>query len=476
MDRISCGTQIRSGHARGFPCRLLETTLCGETLTFDWSKVPDLAAIGALACAFGSVARRCRSSVSGLWLTGWGMIALHFAAFTLVPASEWATDVVQIVGLGSLTWAGILFMWASVPYRRKHSSPRMLAALLAANTLYIALMVIGRGGRWTLNLAALLLGVLPLAVAVSALPRFGHRLRWVTVFLYVDLSIFLLAMQYRGTMGQELALNAVLFTVYLGCGIHFWYAYRRATAGAFITIGGFFFWAAVFVVAPILSIWFPHVQVDNEVWNLPKYVTAVGMILLLLEDQIDFAKYLALHDELTGLPNRRLFQDRLAGALERCRRNGTRAALLLIDLNDFKQVNDTVGHHAGDQLLRHVGKAFLGRVRRSDTVARTGGDEFAVILEHPINREDALRIAAELMHSLGEPLRIGGHELRIGASVGAAIFPEDAEDSEAMFVAADCDMYAHKRDSHRKQPSYARQSVGDADSEARTDSSLCTRA
>jgi diguanylate cyclase (GGDEF)-like protein len=416
----------------------------------DWTKVPDLAAIGLLACAFGSVARRSRSSVSGLWLTGWGMIALHFATFTLVPSSVWAQGLLQIIGLSSLTWAGVLFMWAAVPYRKSYSSPWMLIALLTSNTLYIAILVIGPSARWPLTLAALVFGILPLAVTVSALPRFGHRLRWITVFLYLDLSIFLLAFQHRPVLGPVLALNAVLFAVYLGCGIHFWYTYRRSTAGAFITIAGFFCWAAVFVAAPVLRSFFPHVELQSEVWNLPKYVVAVGMILLLLEDQIDYAKYLALHDELTGLPNRRLFQDRLSVALERCRRHSTSMALLLIDLNDFKRVNDSAGHHIGDQLLRHAGQLFLGRVRRSDTVSRTGGDEFAVILEDPVNRDGAVLVAEELTRALSAPVQIEGHQVQVGASVGIAIFPDDANSCEAMFVAADFDMYAQKRGSRPK--------------------------
>ncbi|MFP5227611.1 MAG: diguanylate cyclase domain-containing protein, partial [Acidobacteriota bacterium] len=264
--------------------------------------------------------------------------------------------------------------------------------------------------------------------------------------------IFLLAFQHRAGSGPDIALNAVLFTVYLGCGIHFWYAYKRATAGAFITIAGFFFWAAVFVVAPFLAFYFPHVQVDNEVWNLPKYVVAVGMILLLLEDQIEYAGYLALHDELTGLPNRRLFQDRLDGALERARRHGTHTALLLIDLNDFKRVNDSAGHHVGDQLLRRVSEIFRGRMRRSDTVARTGGDEFAVILEEPVTRESANQIAAELAEALDAPLQLDARQVSIGASVGVALFPDDAGTCDAMCVAADFDMYAQKRASRKKEP------------------------
>jgi diguanylate cyclase (GGDEF)-like protein len=189
---------------------------------------------------------------------------------------------------------------------------------------------------------------------------------------------------------------------------------------------------------------FPHLHLEDEVWNLPKYVVAVGMIMLLLEDQLEHNKYLALHDELTGLPNRRLFQDRLDSAIERARRTGSHVALLLIDLDNFKLVNDTAGHHAGDELLKHVGNLFMGRVRRSDTVARTGGDEFSVILEEPMTRADATRVGKTLSKLLDEPVTFGGKELRVGASVGIAVFPDDAADSEALRIAADLRMYAGK--------------------------------
>jgi diguanylate cyclase (GGDEF)-like protein len=241
-----------------------------------------------------------------------------------------------------------------------------------------------------------------------------------------------------------LAFGAVLFTVYLGCAIHFWFTYRRATAGAFITIAGFFAWASVFVAGPCVLYFLPNLHLENEVWNLPKYVVAVGMIMLLLEDQLEHNKYLALHDELTGLPNRRLFQDRLDGAIERARRTGSHVALLLIDLDDFKKVNDTAGHHVGDELLKHVSTLFTGRVRRSDTVARTGGDEFSVILEEPMTRADAARVARTLTQLLDEPFTFGELKVQVGASVGIAVFPDEAADAESLRIAADLRMYAGK--------------------------------
>ncbi len=370
---------------------------------------------------------------------------LHFAAFLFLPTSETWSDLATFIGLAALASAGVLFMWAAVPYRERTSSVWMLAVLLGTTTLYLGLLVIDPAASWALTPTAMLLGALPLAIALLAVAkRFTHPLRWTVVGLYVSLSAFLLIFQHRPGNGAALAINGVLFTVFLGCSIHFWYGYRRATAGAFITIAGFFGWAAVFVVAPVMDAFFPAVHLESEVWNLPKYVVAVGMILLLLEDQIEESKYLALHDELTGLPNRRLFQDRLNNALIRARRTGSQVALMLVDLDDFKHVNDTVGHHVGDRLLTHVGGLFTGRVRRSDTVARTGGDEFSIILEEPMTRADAVRIGKSLTDLLNGPLEVDGHIVHVGASVGIAVFPDDAADAEALCIAADLRMYVGK--------------------------------
>jgi diguanylate cyclase (GGDEF)-like protein len=412
----------------------------------SWSTLPDFAAVALLTLAFGSVARRGQSANSSLWLTGWVMIALHFAAQIFAPApGAWGT-VASVIAYDALAWGGLLFTWACVPHRSRTSSRGLLVALLATNSLYIALIATTPHPVWMLAAAASLYAALPLLLALAALRRhgFSHPLRWTMVALQCALSIFLLAFESRGANGADLAFNAVFFTVYFGCALHFWYAHRRDSAGVFITLAGFLAWSLVFVIAPALERLYPGMHVESEVWNLPKYVVAVGMILLLLEDQIEHNKFLALHDDLTGLPNRRLFQDRLASALERARRGRSRAALLLIDLDRFKDVNDTVGHHVGDLLLKRVSEIFLGRMRRSDTVARTGGDEFSVILEEPTSREDAMRVGRLLTALLQEPQDLAGHTVSIGASVGVSVFPDDAEDAEGLCIAADRQMYADK--------------------------------
>jgi diguanylate cyclase (GGDEF)-like protein len=411
----------------------------------DWSKLPDLAAVAVLTCAFASVARRGQTTASRHWLTGWVLIALHFAAFIFLPAPGiWGTLALDI-GLASLTSAGVLFMWASVPYRTERSSRWMLFSVLFTNALYIMLIRSDRAQPWALNTAAVLFGAAPMAIALTARRDFTHLLRWLLVGINSVLAVVLLVVQNRPGVGPLLASNAVLFTVYFGCCIHVWHSYRgRGTAGSLITIAGFLGWSAVFVLSPLASIFLPNAPIESEVWNLPKYVVAVGMILLLLEDQIEHNKYLALHDELTGLPNRRLFLDRLALSLERARRMESKAALLVIDLNHFKQVNDTLGHHAGDLLLKRVSEIFQSRVRRSDTVARTGGDEFSLILEEPTNRSNAKRVAKSLMEMLDQPLQVDDHTLKVGASIGVAVFPDDATDIEALCIAADLRMYDDK--------------------------------
>jgi diguanylate cyclase (GGDEF) domain len=410
----------------------------------DWGKLPDLAAVILFASAFAAVARRSRAPVSTLWLTGWLMIALHFAASVFAQLPSRLGDIAAFINIGALVWAGMLFNWASEPDRSKRSSFWMLIAMMGANTFYLSVLAFDAQNVAAKTVGAITLGALPLTLALIGVKRKNHPLRWATVSLYCVLTIFLLAFQDRPQTGVMLAVNAVLFTVYIGCCIHFWFAYRRQTAGAFVTIVGFLSWALVFAIAPGIDSWLPSVHFENEVWNLPKYIVAVGMILLLLEEQIEHNQYLALHDELTGLPNRRLFQDRLNSALERARRTGTKSALLLVDLDRFKHVNDTYGHHAGDHVLRHVGNVFSSRIRRSDTVARTGGDEFAIVLDEPICRADAENVAQSLVELLDEPFLLWDRTIPIGASIGIAVFPDDANDAEGLCIAADLQMYDAK--------------------------------
>ena len=152
----------------------------------------------------------------------------------------------------------------------------------------------------------------------------------------------------------------------------------------------------------------------------------------------------AHHDALTGLPNRVLLEDRLTQSLAQARRNQQQVALLFVDLDGFKGVNDTLGHAAGDTLLKQVAARLAWGVRASDTLARMGGDEFAVVLHDVRDTPSAMRVAEKLLEALSEPFALEGRELRISASIGLAFFPEDGADADTLLRHADVAMYRAK--------------------------------
>lgn len=156
--------------------------------------------------------------------------------------------------------------------------------------------------------------------------------------------------------------------------------------------------------------------------------------------------HMAEHDLLTDLPNRALVTDRLSQALATARRNRHRVALLYIDLDRFKPINDTHGHAVGDLLLQEAAGRMRACVRESDTVGRFGGDEFVVLLPVVESSEDALRVAEKIRAALGEPFLLAGLCLEVSSSIGVALYPEDGRDQEALLLSADRIMYEAKRE------------------------------
>ena len=154
--------------------------------------------------------------------------------------------------------------------------------------------------------------------------------------------------------------------------------------------------------------------------------------------------YLARYDSLTGLINRTLFSDRLESAVARARRDGSVVALMFLDLDGFKEVNDRLGHAVGDALLRQAAERIVSCVRESDTVARLGGDEFTVILEGGHRVEDAGQVATKILRVLATPYSVGGEEIVITSSMGIAAYPLDGETTEDLLKGADIAMYSAK--------------------------------
>lgn len=155
-------------------------------------------------------------------------------------------------------------------------------------------------------------------------------------------------------------------------------------------------------------------------------------------------RQLAFHDAVTGLPNRWLFQDRLGMALAQARRAQHKLAVMLLDLDYFKNINDKWGHPIGDQLLKEMGQRLTGLLRQSDTVARLGGDEFVLLLPGITQEEDATKVAHKVLEVLRKPFALAGQELYITASLGVALYPEDGRDIDTLMRKADIAMYRAK--------------------------------
>ena len=154
---------------------------------------------------------------------------------------------------------------------------------------------------------------------------------------------------------------------------------------------------------------------------------------------------LALTDPLTGLANRRLLTDRMTMALIRARRNKSAMAVIYLDLDGFKAINDTLGHDAGDALLKSVAERLVATVREEDTVARLGGDEFMVALWLVSGPADAANVAAKVLAVLSQPYDVLGHEVRVTASAGVALYPLHGQDADALTKCADAALYEAKR-------------------------------
>ena len=165
--------------------------------------------------------------------------------------------------------------------------------------------------------------------------------------------------------------------------------------------------------------------------------------------QLDALAHDAYHDALTGLPNRRMLADRFQQAAAHARRSTQQLALALIDLNGFKKVNDTLGHRAGDELLQVIGHNLAQTMRAEDTVARIGGDEFAVLIHSGQCYESLQAVEARIRSAVARPAMVQGHALRIGCSVGIALYPTDGVEFDALVEQADKRMYERK--AHRPE-------------------------
>jgi diguanylate cyclase (GGDEF)-like protein len=186
---------------------------------------------------------------------------------------------------------------------------------------------------------------------------------------------------------------------------------------------------------------FDLVEVQTRIHNMLE----VRLLYKQLEHYNRALEALALHDALTGLPNRRLLMDRLSLAIAHARRHKGIMAMLYLDLDGFKQVNDTLGHDAGDILLRLIAERLVAAMRQEDTVARLGGDEFVIALWELSHGDDVAKLASKIIQAVSRPYSINGQEVNITISVGVSIYPTHGETVETLMKSADLALYEAKR-------------------------------
>ncbi len=193
--------------------------------------------------------------------------------------------------------------------------------------------------------------------------------------------------------------------------------------------------------------------VKNEHDKIVQYISIFNDITLEKRTQ-ERIEALAHYDQLTRLPNRMLFNDRLEHAIQRATRDPHKVGLMFIDLDRFKNVNDTLGHHAGDRLLQIVADRLKECVRKEDTVARLGGDEFTIILEKLTNAEDAVVVADKILKTITKKMHLDGHDVVVGGSIGVSVFPDDGDNAQAILKNADIAMYRAKEQGRNQYQFY----------------------
>jgi diguanylate cyclase (GGDEF)-like protein/PAS domain S-box-containing protein len=199
-----------------------------------------------------------------------------------------------------------------------------------------------------------------------------------------------------------------------------------------------------------------HAKTLPDASGRPRRMIGVSQDVTERKRREEEERFLAYHDTLTGLPNRRLLDDRLRQALHLAQRRDSRVAAMVVDLDDFKRVNDELGHRAGDAVLREVAQRLAGCVRKADTLARQGGDEFVIVIPDLAQQADCGVVAEKILRAFELPFRADGREFSIGASIGISIYPEDAGDGDALLRNADAAMYRAKQHGRNHFRFYAR--------------------
>jgi diguanylate cyclase (GGDEF)-like protein/PAS domain S-box-containing protein len=537
------------------------------------NQIIDFLIVVFLCLLFASIYRKRQTQRVLFWLTGWCFVLLHFFAFLFHPVSTTGQTIQCAASLSALIFCGVCFVLSLDIFRGKTAHSVTVLCLIGL-PWSVSVMLASSPRPWIAALAvsacAGQLGALTLAVAFY---RKSWKLLLAQIALIAACSAWLVAALLHGDVNA--AVEAVLTQCFGLNALLFSFEQRRLSAGTGIVSLGLYAWSAVWAIGMMLDRMAPNLAVNVEIWNLPKYFVAAGMILVLLEEEILSAKIAseqyrllfagnphpmwmydrdtlgflqvndaavahygytreefqtmtlldvqpdgcreapaelrtnepkqlsgpwehqrkdgsivqadiashplihegrevtfalmqdvtdrqrlheklvmqAHHDILTGLPNRALFEERTKDTLAHASQHSHKSALLCMDVDRFKQINDTYGHAAGDLCLKEIALRLGTKLGVDDTLARTGGEEFAVLLHSIAQGAEAERVAEDILQALKPPVQIDGFEIELAVSIGIAIYPEDGEHAARLWRDADTAMYRAK---HRGGAQYVR--------------------
>ena len=265
------------------------------------------------------------------------------------------------------------------------------------------------------------------------------------VYICASFAIFGIVMIPVVLHSVHVAEQTSLMLVYLSTAYLYFVSADRHSRGVIAATVGFAAWGVICPLSQGITYFFPTIKIERTFLDLPVYFVVIGIMLTLLEEHVERTERLAMHDPLTDLPNRRMFESRLIATMEEARIHRTTVACLVIDVDNFKQINDTLGHEAGDQLLRALAVRLSWHMTPRDILARTGGDEFTALLAG-VNDEHHLRFIAGAMMSAGSvPIIVDGKPVDLRISIGIALSPDHADDIDSLRRAADQAMYTAKR-------------------------------
>jgi diguanylate cyclase (GGDEF)-like protein len=409
--------------------------------------IPDLAAMALLLAILYFLRKRHPREAVNFWLVGLLFIFLEAVVYAAYPpAGPWRLAA-HVIALNSFFIAGAIFLWAAGRdlFPRK---PALIYVVINSLPVFAFLTLYGLGHHnayidHAIAASGLIIGVVS-AFLLARTAKLGHGwwlvlvqlCTWTPIWLFVSAGLFRAATYF------------VLSVLYLATAIVFQLNLPRKSLGKVAIVIGFVIWSLVFLSHAWVSNHAGYDAISDQIWNLQKFLVTIGMLLVLLEQQVASNEWYALHDHLTGLPNRRHFERSLAAAIQQSQRNNTRTALLMLDLNGFKSINDSLGHEIGDQILQRIAVNLRSVIRTPDTLARLGGDEFIIIAtDIPIDQPAQLIVdasIARISQALSKPVTIAGTVLTVSGSVGVAIYPDDTTDEVLLRRLADQRMYQQK--------------------------------